>query len=356
MGTIIGRTRKDGSTAYLAQILRKSNGQIVYRESQTFDRKQAAKAWLARRETELGRPGGMRQVPDPKLSEVIDRYIKESEHEIGRTKAQVLATIKDFDIADRKCSDIKSPALVEFARSLDVQPQTRANYLSHLGAVFRVARPLWGYPLDVQEIKDAMVAMRKLGTIKKSNERDRRPTLDELDRLMTHFEKVRAHRPNSAPMAKIIGFAIFSTRRQEEITRIAWADYDDAAARIWVRDMKSPGDKKGNHVLCELPMEALSIIKSMPRTAPQIFPFSTDAISAAFTRACRQLEIEDLHFHDLRHEGISRLFELGKTIPKVAAVSGHRSWNSLQRYTHLRQTGDKYAGWHWLTIIAPPTV
>jgi integrase len=141
-----------------------------------------------------------------------------------------------------------------------------------------------GLPLDVQEIKDAMVAMRKLGTIKKSNERDRRPTLDEPHRLMTHFEKVRAHRPASAPMAKIIGFAIFSTRRQEEITRISWADFDEAAARIWVRDMKSPSDKKGNHVLCELPIEALAIIKSMPRKAPEIFPYSADAISAAFTR------------------------------------------------------------------------
>ena len=86
-----------------------------------------------------------------------------------------------------------------------------------------------------------MVAMRKLGTIAKGNTRDRRPTLEELDRLMTHFEKVRAHRPRSAPMTKIIAFAIFSTRRQEEITRITWDDYDKAAGRVWVRDMKNPG-------------------------------------------------------------------------------------------------------------------
>ena len=55
MGTIIGRTRKDGTTAYVAQILLKRKGQIVHRESQTFDRKQAARAWLARRETEICR-------------------------------------------------------------------------------------------------------------------------------------------------------------------------------------------------------------------------------------------------------------------------------------------------------------
>jgi integrase len=74
-------------------------------------------------------------------------------------------------------------------------------------------------------------------------------------------------------------------------------------------------------------------------------------ISTNFTRACQLLGIIDLHFHDLRHEGISRLFEMGKTIPQVAAVSGHRSWSSLQRYTHLRQTGDKYVNWKWLPVV-----
>lgn len=61
-----------------------------------------------------------------------------------------------------------------------------------------------------------------------------------------------------------------------------------------------------------------------------VFPgATTDAISASFTRACALLGIDDLHFHDLRHEGISRLFEMGRTIPQAASVSGHRSWISL---------------------------
>jgi integrase len=356
MGTIIGRTRKDGTTAYLAQILLKRKGQIVHREVQTFDRKQAAKAWLARRETELSDPGAFDRTHDVKLGDVIDRYVRESEREMGRTKAQVLAKIKEYEIADLHCTEVTSPRLLEFAKSLKVQPQTRANYMSHLAAVFRVARPLWGHPLDLQQIQDAMVAMRKLGTIAKGNSRERRPSLEELDRLMEHFEKIRGHRPGSAPMAKIIAFAIFSTRRQEEITRIVWADYDRTAGRVWVRDMKNPGDKKGNHVICELPAEAIEIIESIPRVAPEIFPYSTDAISAGFTRACQQLEINDLRFHDLRHEGVSRLFELGKTIPQVAAVSGHRSWSSLQRYTHLRQSGDKYVDWRWVPIVTAPPV
>ena len=102
---------------------------------------------------------------------------------------------------------------------------------------------------------------------------------------------------------------------------------------------------------CELATEALAVIQSMPRAAPKIFPYSTDAISATFTRTCRFLGIDDLRFHALRHEGISRLFEMGRTIPQAAAVSGHRSWTSLKRYTHIRQSSDKYESWTWLRLV-----
>ncbi|WP_366142915.1 tyrosine-type recombinase/integrase [Pseudooceanicola sp.] len=54
-------------------------------------------------------------------------------------------------------------------------------------------------------------------------------------------------------------------------------------------------------------------------------PTPPDAITANFTRACKLLGIEELHFHDLRHEGISRLFEMGWNIPHVVAASGLRS-------------------------------
>jgi integrase len=351
MGTIIGRTRKDGSKAFTAQIVLKKGGATVHREAQTFDRKQAANAWIVKREAELKRPGGLEQKEDPNLAAVIDRYIAESKNAVLGTKAQVLKTIKNSDLGDIKCSDLTSNTLVSFARELskNVEPQTCGNYFSHLSNIFTVARPAWGYPLSRQEFDDAVTVLKKLGLIKKGTERTRRPTLDELNRLMEHFGRILDHRPSSVPMQKVVTFALFSTRRQEEITLLRWEDLD--GDRILVRDMKHPGDKKGNNVYCELPPEALTIIQSMPRSGERIFPFSTDAISAAFTRACQFLGIKDLRFHDLRHEGISRLFEMGRTIPQAAAVSGHRSWVSLKRYTHIRQTGDKYKNWKWFPIM-----
>ena len=345
MGTIISRKRTDGTVGHTAQILIKRGGKIVHREAKTFERKLVAKAWLARRETELAEPGSLERRPDPTLAVAIDRYIAESKKTPGRTKEQVLRTIKTYDLAEMQCSKITSSEIIAFAQALPVQPQTVQNYLSHLAAVFAVAKPAWGYALDRQAIKDAFVVAKRLGVTAKGNSRDRRPTLDELDRLMVHFGQIKSRRPESVPMQKIISFAIFSTRRQEEITRITWGDYQQN--RVLVRDMKHPGDKKGNDTWCDLPPEASAIIETMPRTGKCIFPYSTEAISAAFTRACKMLGIKDLHFHDLRHDGVSRLFEMGKTIPQAASVSGHRSWQSLSRYTHLRQTGDKYENWQW---------
>lgn len=76
--------------------------------------------------------------------------------------------------------------------------------------------------------------------------------------ILTHFavfgrtnsysgvrSRVQQNRPSSIPMQKIVAFAIFSTRRQEEITLLQWDDLDHD--RILVRDMKHLGDKKGNH-------------------------------------------------------------------------------------------------------------
>ena len=348
MGTITERRRKDGTATFFAQIMRRNAGK-PYRESKTFEREKAAKIWIEKREKELDRPGGMDAALalDPTLGEAIERYIADSRRAMGRTKEQVLRSLKAMPIADMRCSEIKSHHVVELAEQLahGRQPQTVGNYLSHLGAVFAVARPAWGVQLDQQAMRDAYVVAKRLGVTGKSRGRERRPSVDEVKALLAHFEDRSRRRISVAPMADIIKFALFSTRRLEEITRIEWADFD-AAGRILVRDMKNPGDKAGNNVWCDLPEPAVNIVFGQAKAAPQIFPFGADAISAAFTRACKILAIEDLHFHDLRHEGVSRLFEMGLTIPHVAAVSGHRSWSSLKRYTHIRQTGDK---WSWLS-------
>ena len=175
----------------MAQPLIKPSGAVVHREARTFDRKQAAAAWLERRERELTVPGALERqgINDPPPSNVIDRYVAESNKEIGQTKAQVLRTIKRYEIAELQCSTIGSTELVAFANQLatKVKPQTVSNYLSHLGSVFAIVRPAWGYPLDQAAMKDAFVLAKRLGVTSKSRTRDRRPTIDELESLDESF-------------------------------------------------------------------------------------------------------------------------------------------------------------------------
>ena len=331
MATIRARQKADGSVSYTAQIRIKKNGAQVYQESQTFARSKAAEAWAKRRESELAAPGAI-----------------ERETRVG-------ITLREIGRPDHQSSPGRLRPVAHERGGRRAQPQTVGNDLSHLGAVLSIARPAWGYEVDANAMADARRVLKRLGHRMRSSERDRRPSLDELGRLLQQFATVLAFRPTSMAMPKVMLFALFSTRRQEEIVRIRWADLDEARQRLLVRDMKNPGDKWGNDVWCHLPDEAMAIVRSMPRTFEEIFPYTVDAIQGAWARACAACGIEDLHFHDLRHEGVSRLFEMGWDIPKVASVSGHRNWNSMRRYTHLHGHGDKYAGWEWLPkVLAMP--
>ncbi|WP_155041424.1 tyrosine-type recombinase/integrase [Paracoccus litorisediminis] len=325
--------------------------------SSSFDRRPAAEAWLKRKAAELKKPGGFEQLSRIKgngatLADAINEYLKTSTRKIGKTKGQVLAAIKNHDIAAMSCEQITSKDIVAFAQFLNAggrQPQTAANYLSHLSAIFAIAAPAWNMKLNSVEMDAAVAVCRRLGLTAKSKKRERRPTIDEMDRIMAYFEE-QARRRGSMPMHMICAFALFSSRRQEEITSLRWEDLEPG--RVLVRDMKHPGEKDGNNIWVDLPPEAERIIDAMmTRDCERIFPYNHRSISTNFTRATKVTGIADLNFHDLRHEGVSRQFEMGRTIPQAASVSGHRSWQSLQRYTHLRTTGDKWAGWSWLDAI-----
>ena len=69
---------------------------------------------------------------------------------------------------------------------------------------------------------------------------------------------------------------------------------------------------------------------------PTPFPVNANAFRLAWERLRKRADLCDLRFHDLRHEAISRFFEMGLSIPEVAVISGHKDARMLFRYTHLR--------------------
>ena len=74
----------------------------------------------------------------------------------------------------------------------------------------------------------------------------------------------------------------------------------------------------------------------IPIEETTLFSYQPSSLSKAFLRLCRKHGLENLHFHDLRHEATSRFFEKGLSPVEVATITGHKDTRMLMRYTHLR--------------------
>jgi integrase len=206
-------------------------------------------------------------------------------------------------------------------------PYTVNCDLSKLGTVLRYAGD--GLP-DV--IGAARPKLSHLGLIGGGGKRERRPTEDELERLVAWLQQHKGQ-----DFADIVRFAVATAMRRGEIVRLLWADVDRAKRMVLVRDRKDPRKKQGNDQWVPLLTRAWEVLEQQPRAEdePRIFPRDEQTVSKYFREACQALGIPDLHFHDLRHEGTSQLFEEGFEIQQVALVTGHKDWRNLRRYTQL---------------------
>lgn len=345
MATIRKRANSKGEPRFEAIIRLKRAGKLIHRESRAFGRRTLAVEWAKQRERELEKPGVLERVVQPRtdtqLAKLIKKYREDFEHlgRWGRTKHAALKALEGMKVAEHDATTLTTEQLVAHVRARRLAgagPSTAGQDLTWLGVVLKAARGVWGLPVNpyvVEETRDACSALRLIG---KGRRRERRPTADELTALQGKWAGANGNL--RAPMWDIVSFAIASARRQDEIVRLLWSDLDEAGSTILVRDVKHPKGAAGNHRRAKLTAEALEIIARQPKRTdePRIFPFNGRSISAHFTRSCAVLGIDDLHFHDLRHEATSRLFEAGYQIHEVAQFTLHESWQDLKRYTQLR--------------------
>ncbi|MFT3807174.1 site-specific integrase [Arenimonas sp.] len=340
MGTIRGRKRQNGTTGYTAQIRLKRHGQIVHTEAATFNTKSLATEWLKRREGALAVQRSRGEVVGRRMTvaEMVSWYEtrEPKDQPWGRTKKRDLSALRTGRLASRRVDQLTRRDFIEqieARRAAGAGPSTAANDIIWLRQVLRAAFAVLGVPVPLAELDGASEFLRQERIIGKSKQRDRRLTSSEEAKLLDHFENRSA-----TPMGDIIRFAMLTARRQDEIVRLRWEDLDRAQSVALLRDVKHPRLKKGNNKRFRMLAEAWSIIEAQPHEEGQdlVFPYNGKSIGTAFTRATKILGIDDLCFHDLRHEATSRLFERGYAIHEVAQFTLHESWATLKRYTHLR--------------------
>lgn len=321
-----------------AQIRRKGHKPIT----ETFPTKVLAQQWARKIESDIDamRYQDGRGLDKITINELIGRYIEEigAEHPFGRNKVAVLEYWKR-EHGDVKLSDVTDDFLTSHVRSRrkgGAGGVTIGIDLTYLSGVFKTARELWKLPVSLEPFKVARANMAHLKISTRSKERERRPTADEIERLCNYLDARSA-----LPMRDLIHFAIASAMRLSEIVGLRWVDLNERDRTIIIRDRKHPREKIGNDQEVPLLGDAFEIVKRQRRPDDAnedslIFPCLADTISTIFPRACTALGIKDLHFHDFRHEGVSRLFEQGYRIEQVSLVSGHRDWKMLARYTQIR--------------------
>ena len=118
--------------------------------------------------------------------------------------------------------------------------------------------------------------------------------------------------------------------RRSEILKLKWHDIDLETGFASLYDTKNSDDRK-----VPLTLKCIKVLNDLPHTDEHVFPIAVTSLYQAWRRAVRKADIKNLRFHDLRHEAVSRFFEMGMSIAEVALISGHKDVKQLFRYTHL---------------------
>ncbi|MDA8542740.1 site-specific integrase [Rhodobacteraceae bacterium] len=191
--------------------------------------------------------------------------------------------------------------------------------LTLLRAAWNTARIEWGWDLGDNPLT--------LIRFPKSNPpRERRLKKGE-------YEKLKAASAGTKVwwLMALIDFAIQTSMRRSEILSLEWKHIDFERERAFL-----PITKNGQTRFVPLNKTIIQILKKLPQHGERVFPITDNAVRQAWDRLRRRAGINDLHFHDLRHEGISRLFESGLSIPRVMRISGHKTASQLFRYVQLQ--------------------
>lgn len=339
MGVLVKIQKKTGVRWKV--VIRRKREPIITR---TFIKKTQAQDWLNKTEAQL--INGNYREDKNNFGDLIDKYINEIDpiKPIGRSKMFALLSIKR-DLGYYQLKELTADVLQKYALNRGASPSTVKADFSYIGVVLNTVESLWGCKPKFDEYKRALNSLDRLGVISSSNERERRVSDKEIALLLQCAK-------TTLPLDDVVHFALATSMRASEITNLRWSELADDGKSVVIRQRKHPKKKKDEVV--PLMPAATEIIQRQPRTsdttlipvgtkrvrenAPAcdlIFPYNIRSMTSAFQKAVKNSGIEDLRFHDLRHEAISRLFELGLDSMVVATFSGHRDINMLRRYTHI---------------------
>ena len=311
---------------------RKRNGkwQAIVRQknigtaSRSFIKKTQAIKWALEQEERIERGVfGSIEPSEVTLGELLKRYSQQitPAKRGAETEQRRLNRLINDSISDCSIEQLTSKTLASFRDRRLLDGQRACEYdLILIRHCLKVAMSEWGLMLSVNPVDQ----IKKPPSPKS---RDRRLNDGEYERLEQASKLTK-----NQHIWPIVVFAIETGMRRGEILGLSWDNID-----LKRRTAFLPLTKNGSSREVPLSTEAVSILQQQrSRTGLRPFPVTSNAFRLAWDRLRGRAGINDLRFHDLRHEAISRFFEMKLTIPEVALISGHKDVKMLFRYTHLK--------------------
>ncbi|MFA6015910.1 MAG: site-specific integrase [Gallionellaceae bacterium] len=247
----------------------------------------------------------------------------------GQEKYRIEQICRSF-LGDKTTRDVTSVDIATYrdARLAEINPRTKKPLAT---STVRLEMSLLSNFFDISRIEWGICGANPVSDVRKPKAppgRDRRLTARE-DRLILRY----AHQHVNQDMYSIVVLALETAMRQGEILKLSW-EHINLKSRI----AHLPDTKNGTKRDIPLSLKARdALVRMGVKNEGRVFGYTSEGLKSTWRFMTLKLSIENLHFHDLRHEAVSRLFELGTLdIMEVAAISGHKSLAMLKRYTHLK--------------------
>lgn len=322
--------RKRGPYQWEARIRRKG----YPAQFATFEKKSDAESWANDIESEMGRGIfiSRKEAEQTTLKEALDRFIEEfvpnyAQPKQMKSRAKI---VKNSHLALMTLASIRGKDVAEYIKERELEgrsSQTILHEVNLISRVFEICRKDWG----MESLRNPT---KRVNKPKQSKGRTRRLEKGEENKLMENAPK---------ELKPIILFVLETAMRRGEIARLEWKHVD-----LKKRYVHLPKTKNGDARSVPLSPAALTILKRLPRKIHgDVFSLAADTITKKFGATTVAAELEDLRFHDLRHEATSRLFEnTDLDFMEIKSITGHKSMQMLARYSHLRahKLADRLAG------------
>ncbi|MDR3353157.1 MAG: tyrosine-type recombinase/integrase [Zoogloeaceae bacterium] len=294
--------------------------------SRTFATKREARAWAIPAEAELRQQAEQGEQAEARtLGTLFLRYRDEitvgkrgAYPETIRLNCLLADTLAAVPLARLSASHI---AAWRDRRLQRVKPGTVIRELSIISAVCHVAASEWKW-LEMNPCRDVKRPPRP-------EARDRRIHTREIEELLEafHYRREEKARSVSERVAVAFLFAIETAMRRGEILNLRWEDIDFQSSIARIPKGKTRAARR------EVPLtrEAKRLLHQLPRDSTRIFDLNVWSFNSAFRAARSKTGIQNLHFHDTRHEAITRLAQKIDVLP-LARIIGHHNLHQLLVY------------------------